>query len=120
EAEERKSPGTSNVPRARIVVADDNADMLDYVTRLLREHWDVEAVSDGSAALEAIRRSPPDLVLSDVMMPGLDGFALVRALREDASLRDTPVILLSARAGEEAVGAGLAAGVDDYLVKPFT
>ncbi len=111
---------TGNELRERIVVADDNADMRDYLTRLLRERWNVEAASDGQAALESIRRNPPDLVLTDVMMPGLDGFALLRALRSDPSLRGIPVLLLSARAGEEATAEGLSAGADDYLVKPFT
>ncbi len=107
-------------PRARIVFVDDNADMRDYVTRLLREHWDVEAVGDGQQALAAIRRDPPDLILSDVMMPGLDGFGLVRAIRNDAGLADTPLVLISARAGEEATAEGLSVGADDYIVKPFT
>ncbi len=118
-AGDRPSPA-STLPKARIVVADDNADMREYVSRLLREHWDVEVVADGREALEAIRRNPPDLILSDVMMPSLDGFALLRAVREDASLRDTQMILLSARAGEEAVSEGIAAGANDYIVKPFT
>jgi signal transduction histidine kinase/DNA-binding response OmpR family regulator len=106
--------------RSRIVLADDNADMRQYVTRLLREHWDVEAVGDGRAALAALRARPADLVLADVMMPGLDGFGLLRALRDDPGLRDTPVILLSARAGEESRVEGLAAGADDYVIKPFS
>jgi PAS domain S-box-containing protein len=106
--------------RTRIVVADDNADMREYIVRLLRERWAVEAVSDGLAALEAVRRSEPALVLTDVMMPGLDGFGLLRAMRADARLRTIPVILLSARAGEEASAEGLRTGADDYIVKPFT
>jgi signal transduction histidine kinase len=109
----------AGVGRQRLVVADDNADMIDYLTRLLRERWDVEAVTDGLAALEAIRRAPPDLVLTDVMMPGLDGFGLLDALRSDVSLRSIPVVLLSARAGEEATAEALKAGADDYIVKPF-
>jgi len=105
----------------RILVADDNGDMRAYVARLLRERgWAVEEVGDGQAALERARRIPrPDVVLSDVMMPKLDGFALLDALREDDSTRWIPVILLSARAGEEARIEGLHAGADDYLVKPF-
>ncbi|HTB57118.1 MAG TPA: ATP-binding protein [Polyangia bacterium] len=106
--------------RARILLADDNADMRDYLTRLLRERWEVEAVSDGEAALAAVRRDPPDLVLSDVMMPGLDGFGFLRAIRGDPDSRLLPVILLSARAGEEATAEGLGAGADDYIVKPFS
>src|SRR5262249_23315798 len=74
----------------------------------------------GLAALEAVKRSPPDLVLSDVMMPGLDGFGLLRELRNNPSTSTIPVILLSARAGEEASLSGLEAGADDYLVKPFS
>jgi PAS domain S-box-containing protein len=104
---------------ARVLLADDNADMREYIARLLESSFEVEAVSDGIAALAAARQRPPDLILSDVMMPGLGGFALLRALREDARLRDVPVILLSARAGEEATIEGLAAGADDYLIKPF-
>lgn len=106
--------------RARIVLADDNADMRDYLSRLLRERWDVDPVSDGDAALAAVRARPPDLVLTDVMMPGLDGFGLLRAIRSDPALRVTPVILLSARAGEEATAEGLGAGANDYIVKPFS
>src|SRR5205085_3589379 len=86
--------------RARIVLADDNADMRAYVARLLRERWDVEAVADGAAALAAIRARRPDLVLTDVMMPNLDGFGLLSELRGDPATRATPVIMLSARAGE--------------------
>jgi DNA-binding response OmpR family regulator/anti-sigma regulatory factor (Ser/Thr protein kinase) len=100
--------------------ADDNADMRDYVGRLLAEHYDVTAVGDGTAALAAARAAPPDLVLSDIMMPGLDGFELLRELRAEERTRSVPVILLSARAGEESAVEGLHAGADDYLVKPFS
>ncbi len=105
--------------RARVLVADDNADMREYVTRLLAERYDVEPVADGQAALEAARARRPDLILSDVMMPRLGGFGLLRGLRSDQDLRDVPVVLLSARAGDEAMVEGLEAGADDYLVKPF-
>ncbi|MCU1280237.1 MAG: two-component hybrid sensor and regulator, partial [bacterium] len=105
---------------ARIVLADDNGDMRQYVHRLLAESFDVEAVDDGLQALEACRRRKPDLVVSDVMMPSLDGFGLLAALRADPETRTLPVILLSARAGEEATTEGLAAGASDYLVKPFS
>ena len=106
--------------RPRILWADDNADMRDYVGRLLAEHYEVTAVGDGRAALAAARVAPPDLVLSDVMMPNLDGFGLLRELRADERTRTVPVILLSARAGEESAVEGLQAGADDYLVKPFS
>jgi PAS domain S-box-containing protein len=106
---------------ARVLVADDNADMRDYLRRLLAgAGYQVEPVSDGNAALSAVRRSPPDLVVSDVMMPELDGFALLRQIRADPGTAGVPVLLLSARAGEAATVEGLESGADDYLVKPFT
>ena len=107
-------------PDARILLADDNADMRAYVGRILGERWKVEAVGDGAAALESARRARPDLVLTDVMMPNLDGFGLLRALRSDPATRDVPVIMLSARAGEESRVEGLSSGADDYLPKPFS
>ncbi|HEY9694937.1 MAG TPA: ATP-binding protein [Oculatellaceae cyanobacterium] len=105
---------------ARILIADDNTDMRDYVTRLLSQQYEVEALPDGLAALSAARQRMPDLVLTDVMMPGLDGFGLLRELRNDPQMRKVPIILLSARAGEEARVEGLEAGADDYLIKPFS
>ncbi|GAA4102728.1 SpoIIE family protein phosphatase [Actinomadura miaoliensis] len=106
---------------ARVLIADDNADMREYLTRLLRgAGHQVSAVTDGQAALEAARAQAPDLIVSDVMMPRLDGLQLVAALRADARTAGTPVLLLSARAGQEASIEGLAAGADDYLVKPFS
>lgn len=103
-----------------ILLADDNADMRDYLARLLRQKYRVHTAPDGLKAVEAARQWRPDLVLADVMMPGLDGFGLLRAIRSDAALRSTPVILLSGRAGEESRVEGLHAGANDYLVKPFT
>ena len=105
---------------SRILVADDNADMRDYLVRLLSARWQVESVEDGEAALASARANPPDLVLSDVMMPRLDGVGLLRQLRALPQTSQVPVVLLSARAGEEAVLAGLETGADDYLVKPFS
>ncbi|MGE3944239.1 MAG: ATP-binding protein [Alphaproteobacteria bacterium] len=105
--------------RPLVLLADDNTDMRNYVERLLGMQYEVEAVLDGQAALEAARRRRPDLVLSDIMMPRLDGFGLVSALRSDPDLREVPVILLPARAGEEASVEGLGAGADDYIAKPF-
>ncbi|HTT82048.1 MAG TPA: ATP-binding protein, partial [Rhizomicrobium sp.] len=105
---------------AHVLVADDNTDMRAYVRRLLEPYCQVSAVADGEAALGAIRDHRPDLVLTDVMMPRLDGFGLVRAIRGDPALRDLPIIMLSARAGEESTIDGLAAGADEYLVKPFS
>ena len=105
--------------RARVLVAEDNADMREYVRRLLAP-YEVELAADGEAALEAALQQPPDLVLTDVMMPRLDGFGLLRSLRADERTATIPVILLSARAGDEARLEGVAAGADDYLIKPFS
>ena len=106
--------------RPLVLVADDNTDMRQYLVRLLAEHYTVEAVSDGAAALAAVRRQLPSLVLTDVMMPHLDGFGLLRELRADPRTATVPVIMLSARAGEESRVEGMEAGADDYLVKPFS
>jgi len=111
---------TPSFEGARILLADDNSDMRNYVSRLLAEVCDVDVVSDGQEALEAARLRRPDLILSDVMMPRMDGFGLLQALRADAKLRDIPFIMLSARAGEESRVEGLGAGADDYLFKPFS
>jgi PAS domain S-box-containing protein len=108
--------------RPRVLFADDNADMRRYVRQiLLPGGYEVEAVANGAAALAALTNgAPPDLVLCDVMMPELDGFGLLAAVRANPDLKGLPVIMLSARAGEEARIEGLAAGADDYLVKPFS
>ena len=113
-----KSEGLTR--KARILLADDNADMRDYVRRLLNQQYEVTAAEDGEAALAVIQHSPPDLVLTDVMMPRLDGFGLLKAIRSDAKTSGIPVIILSARAGEESKVEGLERGADDYLVKPFS
>jgi signal transduction histidine kinase len=116
-AAQTRLPGEDS---ARILVADDNADMRDYLRRTLALHWNVDVVGDGRTALARVMEAPPDLVLTDVMMPELDGFGLLRALKGDATLSAIPVLMLSARAGEEARVEGLLAGADDYLVKPFS
>ena len=115
----RASTQAAGTP-ARVLIADDNADMRDYLARILGAHYRVEVVADGALALERLRADPPDLVLSDVMMPTLDGFGLVAAIRADSRTRALPIVLLSARAGEEARIDGLSAGADEYLVKPFS
>jgi len=113
---------TSLTPIAseRVLIVDDNADMRDYLRRLLEPRWQIEIAADGVEALEAIKRQRPDVVVSDVMMPRLDGFGLLAVLRDDPSTRELPLLLLSARAGEEARVEGLQAGASDYLVKPFS
>lgn len=105
--------------RAHVLLADDNADMRDYLCRLLNTSYEVTATA-GKEALAAARPARPDLILTDVMMPRLDGFALLQELRSDPELHSIPVIVLSARAGDEAKVEGLGKGADDYLVKPFS
>ena len=106
--------------RPLVLVVDDNADLRAYVGGLLSARYDVAVASDGQEALQAIRGRRPDLVVSDVMMPRLDGVGLVRALRAEPATVSLPVILLSARAGEEASIEGIDSGADDYLAKPFS
>ncbi len=106
--------------RARVLLADDNPDMRAYLQRLLSRYYKVEAVANGQKALEAIKQNLPDLVLADIMMPVLDGFGLLQAIRENTATKTLPVILLSARAGEESKVEGLDKGADDYLIKPFS
>jgi PAS domain S-box-containing protein len=106
--------------KSKILIADDNGDMRQYLQRLLTPCFMVTAVADGVAALDAARKETPDLILADVMMPNLDGFGLLREVRDDPSLKDVPLVLLSARAGEEATIEGMQAGADDYLIKPFS
>jgi PAS domain S-box-containing protein len=111
---------SSTGPRPRLLLADDNADMRAYLQRLLAPAYDVEAVTNGRIALDAATANPPDLVVTDVMMPELNGFELLSALRSQPSTDSIPVIMVSARAGEESHVEGLQAGADDYLVKPFS
>jgi PAS domain S-box-containing protein len=112
--------GDPSLDRPRVLIADDNADMRQYLVRLLAERYSVKAVPNGKAALEAVAERTPDLILSDVMMPELDGFGLLRELRSDPKTKTIPIILLSARAGEESRVEGMEHGADDYLIKPFS
>lgn len=105
---------------ARVLVAEDSPDLQRFLADLLAPHYTVLLASDGNTALHVVRDELPDLVLTDVMMPGMDGFALLSELRSDPATATIPVVMLSARAGEEASAQGLAAGADDYLVKPFS
>jgi diguanylate cyclase (GGDEF)-like protein len=107
-------------PRPRVLIADDNADMRRHLARLLDPKYEVTVTADGASALEAALANPPDLILTDVMMPHLDGLELLTALREEHRTRTIPVIMLSARAGQEASAGAIRAGVDDYLSKPFS
>jgi signal transduction histidine kinase len=111
---------TGSATRARVLVVDDNADMRGYLSRLLGERWQVETAPDGATALRRINEDAPDLVIADVMMPVMDGFELLRSIRKGDAISKVPVMLLSARAGEEASADGLRAGADDYVIKPFS
>ena len=116
--------GTAPAPpgddRPVVLVVEDNADLRAFVRGHLADRYRVVEAPDGAAGLEAARAHAPALVLSDVMMPEMDGVALTRALKADASLSDVPVVLLTARADEASVLGGLEAGADDYLAKPFS
>jgi len=113
---------STNIARdgGTVLLADDNADMREYVQRLLARQFVVITATDGEDAYSKVLQYRPDLLLTDVMMPRLDGFALLEKIRSNPRVRHMPVIILSARAGEEAKVEGLATGADDYLVKPFT
>ena len=115
-----RAASESTDARPRVLVVDDNADMRHYLARLLSERYEVETAADGQEALGSLRQRLPDLVVSDIMMPNLDGFGLMNEIRSDPATTTLPIIFLSARAGEEARVQGLDAGADDYLVKPFS
>lgn len=106
--------------RARILIVDDNADMRDYLQRLLEKHYSVDTAANGKHALERIAAYPPELVISDIMMPEMDGIQLLQHLKHQEATNSLPVILVSARAGEEAKIEGYDIGADDYLTKPFS
>ena len=106
--------------KPRVLVADDNADMRDYVERLLANQFKVMVAVDGEDAFSKLLSFRPDLLVSDIMMPKLDGFGLLRKVHDHPDTKDIPVIFLSARAGEEAKLEGLVAGAADYLTKPFS
>jgi len=114
----QKSNGTAT--RHKVLLADDNTDMRDYVYRLLSDQYEVITAVDGEEAFNCALLHQPDLLLSDIMMPKLDGLGLLKKIRSHTTTMHTPVILLSARAGEEAKIEGIASGADDYLVKPFS
>jgi PAS domain S-box-containing protein len=119
---EREQPDGAQrtITKSCVLLADDNADMRQYIARLLAQAGhEVITAADGLSALKLARQRKPDLILTDVMMPALDGFALLREVRTDSQLRGVPCIMLSARAGEESRIEGMEAGADDYLVKPF-
>ncbi|HZN55008.1 MAG TPA: ATP-binding protein [Candidatus Polarisedimenticolaceae bacterium] len=119
-ADQEPKPAAVSRVDARVLIVDDNRDMREYLERLVGESFAVETASDGEEAVEALQARAFDLVLTDVMMPRLDGFGLLSRIRATPALARLPVVMLSARAGEEAKVDGLTAGADDYLIKPFS
>ena len=112
--------GIEETTRARVLLADDNSDMRDYVQRLLQDDFEIRTVTNGEDALALALSWTPDVILSDIMMPKLDGYGLLKKLKEMLVTRSIPVIFLSARAGEQSTVEGITAGADDYLIKPFS
>ncbi|MEX1055588.1 MAG: ATP-binding protein, partial [Rhodothermales bacterium] len=106
--------------RPRVMIVDDNPDLVDYVTMALMDEYAVLTASNGEEALEKAHRFSPDLIISDVMMPGMDGYSLCRELKAAETLRHIPVIMLTARASQDDKIEGLEAGSDDYMAKPFS
>ncbi|HEY2722530.1 MAG TPA: ATP-binding protein, partial [Chitinophagaceae bacterium] len=126
EALVKQAGGTSkkdfegNQAGSYVLVVDDNADMRNYLKNLLGKLYQVETANNGIEALKKINKQAPSLVLSDTMMPLMDGIELVKIIKAETKWNHTPVILLSARAGEESKIEGYETGADDYLVKPFS
>ncbi|HEX8946107.1 MAG TPA: response regulator [Gemmatimonadaceae bacterium] len=110
----------SHAQRRRVLIADDNAEMRAFIRRLLADRYDVDVVANGRDALESARRARPDLLITDIVMPHLDGFGLLKAIRSDPALRTLPAIVLTERGEVDSRVEGLEAGADDYLVKPFS
>ena len=105
----------------RVLILEDEADLADLVTlHLEREGLSVAAFPDGTSGLKAIERELPDLVVLDLMLPGLDGFEVCRRMRAGESTTDIPVLIVSARGEESDIVTGLELGADDYIVKPFS
>lgn len=107
-------------PRGRILVVDDSPDNVEIIaTRLRFRGYNILEATGGEEALKLVRESPPDLVLLDVMLPGMDGYEVARRIKTDASLPFIPIILVTARDSTQDKVAGLDAGADDYLTKPI-
>ena len=102
-----------------ILIVDDNQDMLSFVSSCIKETYEVRTATDGASALDLLQREQIDLIISDVMMPGVDGFELCRRVKSDISFSHIPIILLTARTTDVSRIEGLQIGADDYLTKPF-
>jgi signal transduction histidine kinase/DNA-binding response OmpR family regulator len=124
---QREPELTSPVPVSRpqvddiktILIVDDNQDMLSFVSSCMKEEYQVHTATDGATALDVLQREQIDLIISDVMMPGIDGFELCRRVKTDINLSHIPIILLTARTTDVSRIEGLQLGADDYLTKPF-
>src|SRR6185503_14335200 len=104
---------------AHVLVVEDDAAVSNVFARMLSaEGYSVQTVQDADSARDAIEHQPPDVILLDVMLPGTDGFSLCRCIKDNASTRLTPVILVSALADRESRINGRRAGADDFLTKP--
>ena len=103
-----------------VLVVDDNADMREHISSILSNNFNVITANNGMDALHRIKETIPDLVLSDIMMPVMDGIGLLKEIKSNKSTENIPVIFLTARAGEESRIEGWETGADDYLVKPFS
>lgn len=107
--------------RAHILVVEDDADILELVRHALtRDGYKVTGVTNGGEALPAIRKETPDIIVLDLMLPGMDGLEICRALKSETSLSNTPIIMLTAKGEESDIVAGLELGADDYITKPFS
>ena len=104
----------------RVLVVEDNADMRDYLRRLLEPYFAVDVARNGSEALKMVVVDPPSIVITDAMMPGLDGLGLLQSIRSQPGTREIPVIVISARADVESRLQAINLGADEYVVKPFS
>ncbi len=122
ESESKSEPRTSqeNSSLPKILVVDDNPDMRTYITDLLISEWSVLTTVNGLEAWNLLQENQVDIVVSDVMMPELDGLDLTTRIKEDPDLHHLPVILVTARGGTDASVSGLETGADDYIAKPFS
>ncbi|WP_339532185.1 ATP-binding protein [Pseudomonas mucidolens] len=109
-----------HVSQSRVLVVDDSPEMLSYLSELLHNDYIVATAADGEQAWALLQHRPIDVVISDVMMPELDGFGLTARIKASAGFAHLPVILLTARGGSEACVSGLESGADDYIAKPFS
>ncbi len=114
-----ENPPASDTSTTSIWVVEDNPEMCAYLYGLLKPHWEVQIFQDGKSALAEALIRKPDLILSDVLIPELDGFRLLQELRQDPRTREVPIILLSARSDKDFTLEGFELGADDYVTKPF-